>query len=72
MHKKSSQVVTEQNPTLYFRCPSFSANHLLNVAPNIKVCFSSPVLAPTEAWVPSGLYLKVWEDPRGLLFFFHT
>ena len=28
MHKESSQVNSEQILTLYFRCPSFSANHL--------------------------------------------
>ena len=67
MHQKSSQVVSEQILTLYFKCPSFSANHLFNVAPNVKWCSSSPVLSPTEAWVLSGLYLKTREDPRGFI-----
>ena len=66
MPQKSSQVVSEQILTLYFRCPSFSANHLFNVAPNVKWCSSSPVLSLSEAGGPVALYLKTREDPQGL------
>ena len=53
MLQKSSQVVSEQILTLHFRCPSFSANHLFNVAPNVKWCSFSPVLCLSEAGGPA-------------------
>ena len=67
MHQKSSQVVSEQILTLYFKPPSFSANHLFNVAPNVKWCFFCPVLSQSEAGGLQPLYLKTREDPRGFI-----
>ena len=68
MPQKSSQVVSEQIPTLYFRCPSFLANHLFNVAPNVKWCFFCPVLSQSEAGALWPLYLKTRGDPRGFIY----
>ena len=67
MPQKSSQVVSEQILTLYFRRPSFSANHLFNVAPNVKWYSSGPILSLSEAGAPVALYLKTRGDPRGFI-----
>ena len=66
MPQKSSQVVSEQILTLHFKHPSFSANHLFNVAPNVKWCSSSPVLSLSEAGGPAALYLKTRGAPGAL------
>ena len=54
MHQKSSQVVSEQILTLYFRCPSFLANHLFNVAPKLQSCSKCQVMffksCPEPVW----------------------
>ena len=67
MPQKPSQVVPEQILTLYFKCPSFSSNHLFNVAPNVQGCFFCPVHSQSEAGGLWPLYLKTRQDPRGFI-----
>ena len=67
MPQKSSQVVSEQILTLYFRRPSFSANYLFIVAPNVKWCVFCPVLSQSESGALQLLYLKTRGGPRGFI-----
>ena len=70
MHQKSSQVNSEQILTLYFKHPSFSANHLFQCCSKCQVMFFKSCPGPQWGLGDQQLYLKVWEDPRGLLFTF--
>ena len=61
MHQKSSQVVSEQILTLYFKRPSFSSNHLLQRSSYEVMCLqSSP--QPVWGW---GLVAPVFKDQTG-------
>ena len=54
MHQESSQVNSEQIQLCISDAQASQLTICFNVAPNIKLCSSSPVLSPTEAWVTSG------------------
>ena len=67
MPQKPSQVVSEQILTLYFKCQSFSSNHLFNVSMLLQrssyemMCLqSSP--QPVWGW---GLVAPVFKDQTG-------
>ena len=70
MHQKSSQVISEQILTLYFKCPSFSSNHLFNVAPKVQLWVmllqSSP--QPVWGWGLVALACKDQTVPQGPLY----
>ena len=62
MHQKSSQVVSEQILTLYFRRPSFLANHLFNVAPKLLQMSSDVLQVLSWACLRLGAQQLVFKD----------
>ena len=69
MLQKLSQVVSEQILTLYFKCQSFSSNHLFQCCskgPVMKWCVFSLLHSQSEAGGLWPLLLKTRQDPRGL------
>ena len=68
MHQESTQFISEQNLTLYFKCPSFSVHHLFQISSYVLQVLS---WAPLKAEWPVAVFKGLGES-QGLVIHFYT